>query len=164
MARNSSRLCDSYNIGPSLSKTIPQSKKNFENFLKNSSLNLFVLRPVTHDEVQKLISHLNNRKALGPTSILVTILKDNIDILVRPLTFILNQSFEQGIFPEILKIVQVSPIHKKEDTVTVSNYHPIFLLSVFSKIFEKAMYYRIYSFLCKYKLINSNHSTEHALV
>ena len=60
-------------------------------------------------------------------------------------------------------------IHKKEDTITVSNYCPMSLLSVFSKIFEKAMYYRIYSFLCKYKLINtnqfsfcSNHSTEHA--
>ena len=41
----------STNIGPSLSKTIPQSKKNFKNFLNNSSLNLFVLKPVTHDEV-----------------------------------------------------------------------------------------------------------------
>ena len=30
----------------------------------------------------------------------------------------LNQSFQQGIFPEILKIAQVLPIHKKEDTVT----------------------------------------------
>ena len=39
------------NIGPSLSKTIPQSKENFKNFLNNSSLNLFVLKPVTHDEV-----------------------------------------------------------------------------------------------------------------
>ena len=39
------------NIGPSLSKTIPQSKKNFKNFLNNSSLNLFVLKPVTHDKV-----------------------------------------------------------------------------------------------------------------
>ena len=66
-----------------------------------------------------------NWKALGPTSIPVTILKDNIDILVRSLTFILNQSFEQGIFPEIVKIVQVSPILKKEDTVTGSNYRPI---------------------------------------
>ena len=63
----------------------------------------------------------------------------------------------------------MSPIHKKEDTVTVRNYRPISSLSVFSKNFEKAMYYRIYSFLCKYKLINtnqfsfrSNHSTEHA--
>ena len=76
--------------------------------------------PVTHDEVRKLIPHLNNQKALGPISIPVTILKDNKNnILVRPLTLILNQSFEQGIFPEILKIAQVLPNHKKEDTVTV---------------------------------------------
>ena len=93
-----------------------------------------------------------------------TILKDNIDILVRPLTIILNQSFK------ILKIAQASLIQEKEDTVPASNYSPISLLSVFSKIFEKPMYQRIYSFLCKYKLIStnqfgfcSNHSTEHAL-
>ena len=101
------------NIGRSLSKTVLQSKKNFTNFLNNSSLNSFVVKSVTHDEVRKLVSRLNNRNALGPTSISVTILKDNIDVLVRPLTLILNQSFEQGIFPEILKIAQVSPIHKK---------------------------------------------------
>ena len=68
----------------------------------NSSLNSFALKPITHDEVRKLISQLNNQKALGPTSIPVTILKENIDVLVRPLTFILDQSFEQGIFPKIL--------------------------------------------------------------
>ena len=96
------------NIGPSLSKTIPQSKMNFKNFLKNSTLNSFVLKPVTHNEVRKLISQL------GSTSIPVTILRDAIDFLVRPLTLILNQSFEQGIFPEILKIAQVSPIIKKK--------------------------------------------------
>ena len=102
------------NIGTRLSKTIPQSKKNFKNFLNNSSLNSFVLKPVTHDKVWKLIFQLNNRKALGPTSIPATILKDNIDILVRPLTFNLNQSFEQDFFPKILKIVQVLLIHKKK--------------------------------------------------
>ena len=138
------------NIGPSKSKTIPQCKKNFKNFLTNSSLNSFVLK------VRKPIFQLNNRKALGPRSIPATILKDNINVSVRPLTLILNQSFEQGIFPEILKIVKVLPIHKKENIVTVNNYRPISLLFVFSKIFEKAMYYRIYSFLCKYKLIITN--------
>ena len=59
------------------------------------------------------LSQLNNQKAPGPTRVPVTILKDNIDILVRPLTLILNQSFEQGILPEILKIVHVLSIHKK---------------------------------------------------
>ena len=59
---------------------------------------MFVLKPVTHDDIQKFISQLNNQKALGPTSIPVKILKDNINVLVRPLAFIFNQSFEQGIF------------------------------------------------------------------
>ena len=39
------------NIGPSLAKTTPQSNKNFKNFLNNSSLNSFVLKPVVHDKV-----------------------------------------------------------------------------------------------------------------
>ena len=88
-----------------------------------------------------------------------------------PLSFIISRSFEQGVFPESLKTAQVTPVHKKEDTLTISNCHPISLLSVFSKILEKSMYNRIYSFLCKHKLIKtrqfgfrSNHSTEHAFI
>ena len=57
-------------------------------------------------------------------------------MFLRLLTLILNQSFGKGIFPDILKISQ-DVIHKKEDTITVSNYHPISLLSVFNKILEK---------------------------
>ena len=74
------------NIGPSLFKTIHRSKKQFKNFLSNSSSNSFELKPVTHDKVQKLISQLNNQNILVPASILVTIPKGNIDHLVRPLT------------------------------------------------------------------------------
>ena len=52
-------------IGSCLYKSIPQSKKNFKNFLNNSSLDSFVL----DDEVRKLRSPLNNRQAIGPTCI-----------------------------------------------------------------------------------------------
>ena len=71
------------------------------------------------------------------------------------LNYIINQSFEQHIFPESFKTVPVVPIYKKEDTVKISNYRPITLLSIFSKIFEKSMYNRIYSFHCKHKSISS---------
>ena len=159
------------NIGPNLSKTILDSSKPFKNFLKNNSLNSFLLKATSEDEVHKLICQLNKGKALGPLSIPVTILKDNVNILSTPLSFIINRSFEQGVFPESLKTAQVTPVHKKEDTLTINNYRPISLLSVFSKILEKSMYNRIYSFLCKHKLINttqfgfrSKHSTEHALI
>ena len=120
--------------------------KNNKSFLNNSLLNSFLLKPGTHDEVQNLLIYqLNNQKALVPTSMPATIPKDNIEDLARPLTLILNQSFEQDIFSEILKIVLISSIHKREDTVTVSNYRPISLLSVLRKIFEKSVY-RIYYF------------------
>ena len=117
------------------------------------------------------LSQLNKENTLGPLSIPVPIFKENVNNLSTPLGFIINQLFEQGTFPKSLKTAQVTPGHKKEETITISNYRPISLLSFFSKIFEKPMYNRIYSFLCKHKSISTNqfalntkHSTEHALI
>ena len=140
------------NIGPNFSKTILNSSKSFKNFLKNSSLNSFLLKATSEDEVHKLISQLNKGKALGPLSIPVTILKDNVNILSTPLSFIINRSFDQGV---LLKTAQVTPVHKKEGTLTIRNYCTISLLSVFSKILGKSENNRIYSFRCKHKLINT---------
>ena len=61
------------NIGPNLSKTILDSSKPYKNFLKNFSLNSFLLKATNEEEVRKLISQLNKGKVLGPLSILVTI-------------------------------------------------------------------------------------------
>ena len=94
------------NIGPNLSKTTLDSSKPFKNF-KNSSLNSFLLKVTSEDEVHKLISQLNKGKALGSLSIPVTILKDNVNILSTPLSFIINQLFEPSVFPESLKTAQV---------------------------------------------------------
>ena len=51
-----------------------------------------------------------------------------------------------------------------------SNYRPISLLSTFSKIFEKIVYKRVYTYLLKFKLLSSNQfgfqcgvSTSHAI-
>ena len=136
-----------------MSKTILDSSKPFKNFLKSSSLNSFLLKATCEDEVNKLISQLNKGKALGLLIIPVTILKDNVNILSTPLSFIIDQLFEQGVFPESLKTAKVKPVHKKEDTLTISNYCPISLLSVFSKILEKFTSDSIYFFLCKNKNI-----------
>ena len=75
-----------------LSKTIPKYKYQFINFFNISSLNSFV-KPVSHREIRKLISQLNNQKALYPTSILVTILQNNIFAFVKPMILTLRQSF-----------------------------------------------------------------------
>ena len=87
------------------------------------------------------------------------------------MTLILNQLFEQAFSPEIIRTTQVWSIDKREITVTVCNYSSISLLSVFRKTFEKALHHGIYSFLYRYKLINTNHigfrssySSEYALI
>ena len=62
--------------------------------------------------------------------------------LISPsLAVLVNESFSTGIFPDQSKIAKlVITFHKKESTESPSNYGPISVLSVFSKIFEKIMH------------------------
>ena len=84
---------------------------------------------------------------------------------------LVNLSFETGIFPDVLKIAKVNPLHKKDSKIDHRNYRPISLLSVVSKVFEKLIYKRIYFYLDQKKLIYSkqfgfrgNHSTNYAII
>ena len=87
------------------------------------------------------------------------------------LSKIVNICVETGIFPDILKTAKVIPLHKKDSKLDHINYRPISLLSVFSKIYEKLIYSRIYSYLDKCNLIYSKqfgfrggYSTNHAII
>ena len=76
-----------------------------------------------------------------------------------------------GTFPESTKISKVIPLFKKGDIHDLSNYRPISLLSTFSKILERLMYNRLFTFLHKHSIIFSEqfgfrkcYSTESALL
>ena len=158
-------------IGPSLSETIPKSNQPFQSFLRNRTLESFFLNPTNTDEITKILRNLNKNKATGPNSFPISILKENIEILAEPIAIILNLSFQSGVFPDKLKIAKVIPVYKKGDMTSSSNYRPISLLSIFSKIFEKCVHKRLYSFLLKFNILykkqfgfRPKYSTEHALV
>ena len=55
----------------------------------------------------------------------------------RPLAHICNRSFITGIFPSELKIANVVPIFKSGDDMVFSNYRPVSVLPVLSKILER---------------------------
>ena len=91
--------------------------------------------------------------------------------ILEPLTVIINQMLNVGIFPDSLKILRSSLYTKKNDNTIFSNYRPISLLGLpsISKIFEKIILEQIITYLDSNNLIHKhqygfrkNHSTEYA--
>ena len=62
---------------------------------------------------------------------------------------IINTSFLSGVFPKRLKLARVIPIFKKGEKHLLTNYRPISLLPVFSKIIEKCLQVRIQKFFIR---------------
>ena len=54
---------------------------------------------------------------------------------IEPLTYIINLSLMEGVFPSELKVAKVIPVFKGGDSSILSNYRPISVLTFFSKIF-----------------------------
>ena len=86
-------------------------------------------------------------KSTGPYSIPLKLLKIIPDLIIKPLCSLINNSFLEGTFPDLLKIVKVVPIHKNNSNQEMNNFRPISLLSIFDKIIEKLMHKRLYKFL-----------------
>ena len=131
----------------------------------------FFLTATGPDEIQKLIDKLDSSKSTGPFGLPIFLLKRFKEYFSIWLSELINLSFETGEFPTILKLAKVTPIHKKESKLDHLNYRPISLLSVFSKIYEKCIYNRIYHYLDQNKLIFSKqfgfragYSCNHAII
>ena len=116
-------------------------------FLKNTVPNSIFLNPVDDNEASELLSNLNISKSCWPNSIPSKILKMHSDVLLNPIKDMLNESLSSGTFPNILKTAQVCTVLKKGEPNLWENYRPISLLSNLSKLFERSMHTRIYSFL-----------------
>ena len=80
-------------------------------------------------------------------------------------------SLESGIFLDSLKIAKVTPVYKSGAGSSLRNYRPISLLPCFSKMPERIMYTRLYSYLQENKIhyskqfgFQTGHSTDHAII
>ena len=113
------------------------SNKSFQDFLHHPNAESLFIAPTDANEVNLIISSLNSDKSTGPNSLPAKILKLLKNEISTHLADIFNLYFSSGIFPSILKIAKVIPVHKKESKLFCSNYRPISLLSNIDKIIEK---------------------------
>ena len=137
------------NVGPDLAKNIPLTKKSCTEFLTNRNSNSMFLHPVTEEEIKSVIKNLKISSP-GWGSVSPVVLKDTYEYIVMPLTYVFNLSLLKGVVPVELKAAKVIPLFKSGDKMQLSNYRPVSVLPLFSKILERIMYSRLLSF------VNSN--------
>ena len=90
---------------------------------------------------------MKSKRSSGHDGISNLLLKELSDVISHPLSIIFNCLIESGVFPDLMKIADVIPLHKSGNVHVVDNYRPISLLMTVSKILEKIMYTRVYTFL-----------------
>ena len=88
-------------------------------------------------EVKSVLESLQLGKSSGPDNIYSRILKELSSPLSRPLSYLFNYSMSKGIFHDIWKEANVSPLFKKDGPSSVSNYRPTSLLNTIGKVMEK---------------------------
>ena len=111
---------------------------------------------VTDEEVCTIIKELKNKKSIGFDGIDVKSLKHSAEIICKYLCIGLNKCISEGIFPRIMKIAKVIPIHKEGEKASPSNYRPISIFGNLSKIFEKVIQKRLIRYLEKFSLLTEN--------
>ena len=158
-------------MGPNTENMIPKVPNlSPSTFLKNRNQIKFVIAHVSNEEVLDIINSLEN-KSTGPSSIPLRMLSIIPDLIILPLAHIITMSIVTGVYPDLLKIVKVIPIHKGGSSQDINNYRPISLLSIFDKIMEKMIHNKLYNFLEEHNILyhnqhgfRKNNSTIHALM
>jgi len=158
------------NVGANLARQIPPSNKHYTEYMGPQNHTNFFLYPTDKNEIEIIVNGFNSNKSPGHDEISSRVLKSIIDLISEPLSYVFNLSLSNGTVPDSLKIARITPIYKSGDNDQFTNYRPVSVLSCISKILEKLVHKRLYSFINKNKLLNANqfgfrenHSTAYAL-
>ena len=79
-----------------------------------------------------IILLLDMNKSSGPSDVPINVLKKAAPTIVPYLVnHIFNLSFDQGIFPDLMKLAKLIAVFKAGSKLLVNNYRPISLLYIF---------------------------------
>ena len=93
---------------------------------------------------KKVMMNLDLSKLSGPDCILVVVLKNCEPELSFILAELFNKCLKESCFPDCWKVSSVVPVFENVgERSTAKNCHPVSLLSVVSKVFEKIVNNRI---------------------
>ena len=82
------------------------------------------------------------------------LLKLSLPYIIDSFAYVFNLCIEKNVFPPKLKKAKVVPLPKSTDKTNPTNYRPISLLSVLSKLLEKHVHIYLNEFLEKRQLLH----------
>src|SRR6218665_1820734 len=158
-------------VAQDLVNKIPHSNIPSSTFLKPPNLDSFALIPTSPFEIIAISHTLKQTHSTGLDDIKSILISPVIELIADPLSEIFDCSLKAGVVPVLLKTAKVIPIYKQGHKDDVSNYRPISILPYFSKILEKLMYNRLYSYIEKLNILSPfqhgfrhGHSTAMSLI
>ena len=108
----------------------------------------FSFETVFKKDVLDLIWEVPGNKATVSYDILVSVLKESVSAYYEKLPDIFEiNCVRSGTFPEILKKAEVTPVFKKGDPTSKTDYRPVNTLSSFSKMFGKLIYLQLNNYM-----------------
>ena len=97
----------------------------------------------TVQEVFDALTNLNPHKASGIDDIPAAVLKNCAHALAQPIHYLFTTSINSETIPSEWKTQKITPVHKSGDKTSVTNYRPISLLCIISKVLERLIYDKI---------------------
>lgn len=131
----------------------------------------FSIPPVKTSFTVDNLRNLNSNKAIGVDKISAKMLKIAAPIIGSSVTKLMNMSLESAVFPHRWKLAKVTPLFKSGERDNLSNYRPISVLPVLSKLLERHVHTQFYDYLSHNNLLyirqsgfRKNHGTDTALI
>ena len=94
---------------------------------------------VEEQHVYHLLTKIDTHKSTNSRDFPAWISQNNAHILCKPLTTIINAVFRTGLFPNMWKHAEITPLNKVKSPSTYKDHRPISLLFHLGKITEKVV-------------------------
>ena len=113
---------------------------------------------INHNDISLTIKNIDSNKAHGCDNISIKMIQICGESIALPLKLLFETALKEKKFPDIWKLANVVPVHKKEEKKLLKNYRPISLLPIFRKIFERVIYNSLFNHFVSSKLFTPSQS------
>ena len=136
-------ITKSLNLSESTGNINFQNKESCKKIKENFGNENCSFETICKKDVLDLIKQLPRNKATVSTDIPVSALKKSVSAYYEKLIEISNNCIRSSTFPEIHKKSEVTPVLKKDNPTSKTDYRPVSTLSNVSKIFENLIYLQL---------------------